>query len=116
MKLADIRTIQDLLGVAFKIDYDRPIQVYYPEFDEYRTFQEPFIPALERSYYVKNGVMIFRTYFACYIIPYSAQLEVILKNNGYWRSSMFVPFSNGEIPADQAEHWYSLLRLVKNNQ
>ena len=108
LSLSNIHTMQDILGNAFRIPYNRPLLMHWGN-----GSKDPLIlsnaPSLERCYYVMNGVVIFRTPEAAYVLPYAEHIEDILLERGYILKGMYVPFSDGKsFPLENSIQYHRL--------
>ena len=114
--VSHINTIEDLMKISFKITYDSPTMVHWPQKGKIRKLEMHFIPSLARKYDVNNGIMVFRTNEAAYVVPYHWKFEQILYERGFFRKGMYVPFSNWDYPENKKEEWDNLVESVKKLQ
>lgn len=105
MKLAEIKTMQDVLGSSFRIPYNVPMAINEPQRSRMDSVFIPYAPALVRSYYKERKVIMIRLADAAYLIPYTRDIEDIIKENGFTMKRMYVPFTHGEYPIDRKERF-----------
>lgn len=110
--VSHVTTIDDLMEIAFRITYDSPVMVRWPQTGKIRKLEMHFIPSLESKYDVNNSIMVFRTNEAAYVVPYHRKFEQILYDRGFFRKGMFVPFSNWDYPENHKEEWEHLVKSV----
>ena len=59
-------------------------------------------------YYVVNGVMSFEYKDAQYVLPYSETAEDTLKDNGFVKTPLYVPFANYAYPVDRYDEYVNV--------
>ncbi|MBR3324990.1 MAG: hypothetical protein IKG14_02960 [Clostridia bacterium] len=101
MKLADAKTLQDVLDHSFRIPYFTPIKMFWPQYSREYELELNNAFALIRCYYVQNNVIIVRSSEAAYVMPFEERVEDILLQRGFFIKSMYVPFAKGDYPIER---------------
>lgn len=93
------------------------------DFIEVRTIfgEEKLISTIGNSarkgcFCINNGIIAFLVEGTTCVIPYSENIESILDRHGFKETfDLFVPFSNGEIPAEEnVAHYWAMLKALRD--
>ena len=112
MQLITIETMDELLKTAFKIPYGRGIKTFWPNAigDKIKILKVPFKAHLVNCYCVFSNIMSFRNKEGVFVIPHCHYIEALVRNNGYRRAPLYVPFSHGDYPIDGKLRWFNLMK------
>ena len=108
MHVKDVRTLEDLLSVALRLEYNEPTRVYWPSLRRERVFEAHYHKELDYSYNVNRFILIVRMPEAIYVVPWLEEFAKIIKFNSLKRIKLFVPFSNGDYPIEYESFWNKL--------
>lgn len=111
--LAQVSTLEELKEVAFRIPYDIPIEVCWPQSSKIRKLENHYVERFVKKYNVNNSVICFRTESSVYVIPYTDHFESILLEDGFGKRRFHVPFSNFDYPAKYQDQWDYLVYAVR---
>jgi hypothetical protein len=90
---------EDILKMCIRVDGTK---VYYPLYDEYSDSPITASPEYARKYGWNNGTVAFITENGeYYVTPFCFEVRDYLEELGYKDIGLYVPFSNGDIPADK---------------
>ena len=112
MQLDDFKTVEEIMEISFKIPYDTPIKVYWPNIKRKRTYQTHHQSSLDCSYNINKDICIIRMPERAYVTPISPEWEGILERSELRKRKMFVPFSNGDYPVEYSAFWDALIEEV----
>ena len=116
MQLDDFKTVEDIMEISFKIPYDTPIKVFWPNIKRLRTYQTHHQPKLDNSYNVNKDIVIIRMPERAYVAPISSEWKSILEDSDLRKEKMFVPFSNGDYPVEYSAFWDALIEEVTKSR
>ncbi len=100
--------MDDIIKYCIKVN---GITAYYPIDDKISSKALDSSPEMSMKYGWNNGKVSFVTEDGSYYVtPFCSEVAEALKNLGYTDGSLYVPFSNGDIPSDKnlAEKWEKL--------
>lgn len=90
---------EDILKMCIRVDGTK---TYYPIYDEYSTEPLSANPEYAKKYGWNNGTVAFITENGeYYVTPFCVEVRDYLDSIGYRDVGLYVPFSNGDIPADK---------------
>jgi len=104
-------SFDELKQIAFAIK--EPIRIFWPETSQIEVFT-PKVNGLDKSYGINNCVISFVSDGIFYVLPYAEQAIDILKNNGFLRVSMYIPFAHSDYPLAKKQQWENLKDFMAN--
>ena len=116
MHVKDVRTLEDLLSVALRLEYNEPTRSYWPSLKRERKFEPHHHKGLDYTYNVNRGVVIVRMPEAIFVAPLpwldddedEPKIEKWIDLGSLRRVKLFVPFSNGDYPVEYESFWNNL--------
>lgn len=106
-----IETLTELKNAAIVLTH--PIKVKWPQFNKEEILTIDTTNLVDKTYETNNGTVAFFTDGALYVIPFSNKFMDILRENGFTRKGMYVPFSNWDYPVAWESEWNDLKRIAK---
>ena len=100
---------QNILKLCMKVN---GVKTYHPIFEVTSERGLQGDPSCIGKFCWNNGRVAFVTRDGSYYVtPYCFDVADYLRANGYVEGSVFVPFSNGEVPEDEnlKAHWKTLV-------
>ncbi len=100
---------QNILKLCMKVN---GVKTYHPIFEVTSESALQGDPSKIGKFCWNNGKVAFVTRDGSYYVtPYCFDVADYLRSNGYEESSLFVPFSNGDVPEDEnlRAHWENLV-------
>ena len=92
---------QNILKLCMRVN---GVKTYHPIFEVTSERGLQGDPSCIGKYCWNNGKVAFVTRDGSYYVtPYCFDVADYLRDNGYVEGSIFVPFSNGEVPEDRKE-------------
>ena len=101
-RLSTITNLYDLKSMALTIHHT--IKVYWPLYHNTTEYTPVFED--RKRYCCKNSVIGFEDGDTIFVIPYTANIESILKNAGFEPDEFNVPFCDHDVPASENLHTY----------
>lgn len=118
MQLRDVRTLEELLTVALRLEYNQPTQAYWPSLGRERKFEPHHHKGLDYTYNINRGVVIVRMPEAIFVAPLpwldededetNKKIQQWIDISSLRRVKLFVPFSNEDYPIEYESFWNNL--------
>lgn len=100
--------MQNLINNSFKMRHVEPVERLGKIYDI-----EMLHPHAYNGYFcVNNGILVFKYQSENYVTPYSSEKIDTLKQHGFKERSMYVPFSDRDIPVERLDEYNAIFNKI----